>query len=135
MSDGPPIVFLDVEDVIEIHQDQIDRYKGEAGILSMDLLESAVAMPVQGFFGEYAHSFPFGMAAAYLFHLARNHAFGDGNKRVAAATAVNFLLLNGFKMTAGEPIHSELVLRIVKGEATKEDAAAFYQSHSDATGD
>ena len=34
------------------------------------------------------------MAVAYLFHIAMNHAFHDGNKRVAALSALIFLFVN-----------------------------------------
>ena len=47
------------------------------------------------FGGEWANAFPFGMAAAYAYHLSRNHAFIDGNKRVGLSAAVVFLYMNG----------------------------------------
>ena len=42
------------------------------------------------------------MAAAYLFHIAQNHAFHDGNKRTAALAALIFLDVNGVE-TLPEP--------------------------------
>ena len=123
-------IFLDVEEVIEIHQDQIGEHGGSPGIRDMDLLASAVGMPQSGAFGQYAHADLYEMAAAYLFHLAKNHPFVDGNKRVAGAVAETFLQANGLALTADEPEYADFVLRVAAGEATKADAAEFYRQNT-----
>jgi death on curing protein len=64
-SDEP--LFLDVEDVIEIHATQLEVFGGSAGLRDRGLLESAVAQPQTSFGGEFAHDGLFAMAAAYLF--------------------------------------------------------------------
>ncbi len=127
-------IFLDIEDVIHIHQDQIAQHGGVAGILHMHLLESAVDMPRMQAFGVFMHATIFQMAAAYLFHLAKNHCFRDGNKRVAAAVAETFLEINGFTLEVGEPDYSDFVLRLAGGDATKEEAGAFYERYSRKSG-
>ena len=38
-------IFLGLDEVIEIHSDQIKRYGGRAGIRDLELLKSAVALP------------------------------------------------------------------------------------------
>jgi prophage maintenance system killer protein len=58
------------------------------------LLDSAVAMPKAGFGGEYLHADVFEMAAAHVFHIAKNHPFVDGNKRTSAVAACMFLEMN-----------------------------------------
>jgi death on curing protein len=73
--------FLDLVEVLEIHQSRIDRYGGSPGVRDLGLLQSAVAQSSAGFGGEFLHSDLYEMAAAYLFHVARNHPFIDGNKR------------------------------------------------------
>jgi death-on-curing protein len=88
-------VFLDVEDVLLIHQEQLGRYGGAAGIRDAALLESAVAMPHATAGGVFAHEDLFAMAAAYAFHLAQNQPFVDGNKRTGLLAALVFLELNG----------------------------------------
>src|SRR5712691_7855129 len=93
-------LFLRLNEIIEIHNDQIVRYGGSRGIRDMGLLQSAGAMPMSSFGGQYLHADLYEMAAAYLFHLVRNHAFVDGNKRVAALTAAVFLQVNGLRVTA-----------------------------------
>ncbi len=57
-------IFLSLDEVVEIHQDMIERYGGTAGIRDMGLLQSAVAVPQASFGGEYLHTSLFEMAAA-----------------------------------------------------------------------
>jgi death-on-curing family protein len=87
--------FLTLDEVLGIHADQIRRYGGAAGIRDLELLQSALAMPQTTFDDEFLHGTLFEMAAAYLFHLARNHPFVDGNKRTALMCALVFLGLAG----------------------------------------
>ncbi len=88
------IVFLSVENVLQIHEDTIAIEGGLRGIRDLGLLESAVAMPRQQFGGDYLHDGVAAMAAAYLFHIASNHPFVDGNKRAAVLAALVFLDIN-----------------------------------------
>ena len=67
------IVFLDVDDIIELHASQLELFGGGAGLRDQGLLESAVAQPQASFGGQLAHDGLFAMAAAYLFHLVSNH--------------------------------------------------------------
>lgn len=59
--------FLTLEEVLEIHDDQINRYGGTSGIRDLGLLESALAQPQTIFGGVFLHSDLFEMAAAYFF--------------------------------------------------------------------
>ena len=75
------IAFLNLEDVLALHEELIQRYGGTPGL--RDACWKQRECPQAGFGSQYFHEFPPEMAAAYLFHLVRNHAFIDGNKRVA----------------------------------------------------
>jgi death-on-curing protein len=79
---------LSLDEVLEIHEQQIERYGGSAGLRDAAGLESAVAMPQATFGGEFLHTSIPAMAAAYLFHLCQNHPFIDGNKRAGANAAI-----------------------------------------------
>ncbi|HEU4394714.1 MAG TPA: Fic family protein, partial [Planctomycetota bacterium] len=70
--------FLGLDEVLEIHRDQIARYGGRPGVRDMGLLESALAMPRAGAAGQWFHADLHEMAAAYLFHIAQNHPIVDG---------------------------------------------------------
>jgi death-on-curing protein len=69
------------------------------------------------------------MAAAYLFHLVKNHPFVDGNKRVGSAAAFVFLDTNGLELVAAEEDFEALVFRVANGAATKDDVAEFIRLH------
>src|SRR5258708_2976814 len=90
--------FLTLEEVLEIHRIQLELYGGRDGIRDLGALESAIAQPEGGFSDKYLHSFPFGMAAAYAYHIAENQPFVDGNKRTAVDSALTFLTGNGIEI-------------------------------------
>jgi death-on-curing protein len=122
-------IFLAVEEVLAIHQDQIARHGGSMGVRDMGLVESAVSTPAAAYFGEFVHKDLPEMAAAYLFYLVKNHAFIDGNKRVGAAAADVFLDMNGFELVNEEPAFSDLVLAVASGTADKQAVTAFVRAH------
>lgn len=113
------IRFLAVADVLLIHENTIHHEGGMAGLRDPGLLESAVLMPQQQFGGEYLHLGLAEMAAAYLFHIAQNHAFHDGNKRTAAMAALIFLDANGVTRLPAPDELERMTLAIAAGEATK----------------
>jgi len=84
-----------VEAVIAIHGEVLAAHGGGLGVRSRELLESAVAAPQATMMGAPVFADPVEIAAAYLFYLCCNHAFVDGNKRVALATCLVFLSENG----------------------------------------
>ena len=57
--------FLQIADILEIHQILIARFGGMSGIRDEGLLESAVSQPQATFFGELLHSTIHEQAAAY----------------------------------------------------------------------
>lgn len=116
-------LFLTLAEVIEIHNDQIERYGGHAAIRDLGLLQSAIAQPPASFSGQWLHSDIFMMAAAYAFHICGNHPFVDGNKRAALASALVFLRLNGIDCDDPRGKLLEAMLRMAKGELTKEEFA------------
>ena len=122
--------FLGLDEVLEIHRDQIERYGGESGIHDLGLLQSALAMPAAAFGGDYLHTDLFEMAAAYLFHLTQNHPFVDGNKRTGAVAALVFLILNGVEIDAEQQDFEKLVWKVAHGKADKADAAEFFRAHA-----
>lgn len=122
--------FLTLDEILAIHADQIRRYGGRPGIRDQALLQSALGTPETTFEGEYLHTDVFEMAAAYLFHIARNHPFIDGNKRTALMAALVFLGLNDFELAVNPDALFELVSGVAAGEVAKAQAAVFLQQHS-----
>jgi death on curing protein len=121
--------FLTLEEILALHQDQVSRYGGISGVRDLGLLSSALGMPSATFGGEFLHNDIFEMAAAYLFHIAKNHPFLDGNKRTALAAALVFLWLNGFRLVSDENSIYELVAGVASGSKVKSEAAVFLKNH------
>lgn len=73
------------------------------------------------------------LAAAYLFGIARNHPFVDGNKRGAYAAAESFLILIGFEVSAGQIEKYEMVIRVAAGELTEDEIGMWFERNSGKT--
>ncbi|MBI1821678.1 MAG: type II toxin-antitoxin system death-on-curing family toxin [Nitrospirae bacterium] len=122
-------LFLSLEEVLQIHADQIKRYGGSPGIRDLSLLESAVATPQAGFGSQYLHADLFEMAAAYLFHIVQNHPFVDGNKRVGTAAALVFLKLSGIDIQVTNAALVKTVLGVAQGKISKTSLAEYFRQN------
>ena len=124
-----PVAFFTLDEVLAIHSDQIERYGGSFGIRDRSLLESALAMPEATFSAEDLHPSLFEKAAAYVFHLVKNHPFVDGNKRAGLAVGLAFLALNDVLIAATDEELVLLILDVAEGKRSKADLAVFLRSH------
>lgn len=120
-------VFLTVDQVIRIHAAMVERYGGDPGVRDRGLLASAVAVPAAAYGGEYMHADLVEMAAAYLFHIVRNHPFVDGNKRTGAASAIVFLAMNGVEINADQDGLVDITLAVASSRASKAEVGAFFR--------
>ena len=102
-----------------IHDDQIASFGGMPGLRDEGLLDSALAQPQAMFGQQWLHPTIPEQAAAYLYHLAMNHPFVDGNKRTAFAVMDTFLRVNGSRLTLTDDAAYDLVLRVVQGQLDK----------------
>lgn len=126
---GPTIRFLTLEFVLDLHEIAIADQGGDSSIRDRGLLDAALAMPRQQFNGEYLHATIPAMAAAYAFHIAKNHPFVDGNKRAAFASMVAFLVENGWRLHA-EPTDAETtILQLAAGAIDKDTLTAWATKH------
>jgi death on curing protein len=121
--------FFTLDEVLAIHGHQIREYGGASGIRDASLLESALAMPAATFDDELLHLTIFEQAAAYLFHLVKNHPFIDGNKRVGLATSLAFLRLNNVRIHATDDELVDVVLGVAEGRLSKAEVAVFLRQH------
>ncbi|MBX9737107.1 MAG: type II toxin-antitoxin system death-on-curing family toxin [Phycisphaerales bacterium] len=118
--DKDSISFVSVEEVLDLQAFLIERYGGLPGVRDHGLLTSAVMMPRQQFGGEYLHPDLAAMGAAYLYHLAKNHAFLDGNKRIALGAALTFLSANGVTQLPEQSEAADITIAVAAGEMSKE---------------
>lgn len=113
--------FLEVADILDIHQILIEQFGGMFGIRDEGLLESALSQPKATFFGELLHPTIQEQAATYLYHITKNHPFLDGNKRTAYGAMEAFLRLNGYSLDLSNEEAYNLVMQVAQSEITKEE--------------
>lgn len=115
-----------VDAVLAIHTEVLAAHGGSPGLRSRELLESAVAAPQASMMGVPMMTDAIEIAAAYLFYICSNHAFVDGNKRVALATCLVFLSENG--LLAEESLEADdwenLTLAVAAGALSRDDVTA-----------
>lgn len=109
---------------VDLHDRALLRYGGTTGIRDAGALASALGQPAQEAFETELYPSVNEKAAAYLFFLARNHPFVDGNKRTAYLAAATFLLMNGATFGGTDDEAFELVLRTARGELADVRAVA-----------
>jgi death-on-curing protein len=127
--------FLELEEVLLIHREQLARFGGGDGLRDQGLLESAIAMPRASFGGQFVHGSLFAMAGAYAFHIAENQPFLDGNKRTGVLAAVVFLELNGYIVEEPPSCLYDAMIAIAERRLDKAGLAALLERLSRAVGD
>ncbi|CDN47303.1 type II toxin-antitoxin system death-on-curing family toxin [Neorhizobium galegae] len=120
--------FLSRPVVEHLHKRQIEKFGGSYGLRDEGALESALARPLNKI--SYGCNDLIELAAAYLFGLAMNHAFIDGNKRIAIVAAGVFLMDNGYFIETDETILYKFVLAVAAGEIDEDGATRFLRDHT-----
>ena len=104
--------YILVEDILAIHEDQIERYGGAHGVRDPGLLEAALFRPQTGYYDTLIDE-----AAALWESLSQNHPFVDGNKRAAFAATFVFLAINGIDVTADDDGSQTFILGLYEAGA------------------
>jgi death on curing protein len=120
-------LWLDRSAVEALHAAQVREHGGQPGLRDEGLLESALARPLHAWNYDEAIDLA-ALAAEYGFGLAKNHAFLDGNKRIAFVVTNVFLLLNGHEIEAREPEVVNIMLGVADGSLGRDEFAAWIRS-------
>ena len=112
-----------------LHDESLAEHGGAAGLRDENLLESALARPLN------LHAYDgvtdlARLGASYPFGIARNHPFVDGNKRAALLALGLFLALNGRKLSAGQVETYETMMRLAAGELDEARLADWIRAQS-----
>lgn len=119
------VKFLSLDEVIAIQERLIERFGGSPGLRDKGLLESAVYRPQTGYYEDLPR-----MAAALFESLINNHAFVDGNKRIAFFACDVFLRLNGWKLRVDSDAAYEFIVGKLKNNAcTYENLVPWINEH------
>jgi death on curing protein len=120
--------YLTADQVIAFHDVLLENFGGLAGIRDKNLLLSALDAPKAAFGGEEMYPSNFEKAAAYLFHLARNHPFNDGNKRTAYVATLAFLKANHTPIRFQIKNLEQIVIDVANGKLEKNQLAHFLKN-------
>lgn len=121
--------YLGLAEVIELHRLVVDAAGGAGGLRDLGALESAVAQPRASFGGAELYVSLAAKAGALGYSLAMNHAFVDGNKRVAHAALETFLILNGHELMADVDEGERAMLALAAGELSRDQLIAWIEEH------
>ena len=120
-------VYLSVEQLLRLHDKQIAKFGGSAGVRDRGGLESAASRAAMTFDGEDLYVDLAAKAAALMHSVVMNHPFVDGNKRVGAAAAELFLLLNGALLDADDSEMTDTTLAVARGEMDVEPLTIWFR--------
>jgi death-on-curing protein len=119
--------WVTYEQVIAIHSRQLRRFGGAPGLRDEGMLRSALERPVNKW--QYEQVEMPVLAAAYAFGLARNHAFVDGNKRIAFMTMATFLRKNGVRFAPEQAHATKIIFALAAGEVSEENLARWIKDN------
>ena len=124
-----PEFYFDEETVIELHDSLVDKTGGSEGVRDMGLLSSAIRAPFQSFGGYDVYLDIEHKAARLAYGLVQNHAFIDGNKRIAAHVMLVYLKVNGVTLTYTQEELQDIFLGLAASEVTFNDLVGWIMNH------
>lgn len=126
----PHTDFLTLEQVLAIHDDQIERYGGSHGIRDLGLLEAAIVRPQSTFGGEDLYPNIFLKAAVIMHGIIMNHPFLDGNKRSGSVACARFLFINGYDLVVNQEELVRVTLKVHSKAISIEKLASWLRRNS-----
>lgn len=123
----PKIKFLTLKQVIFIHKKVISLHGGAHGLRDINLLKSAIAQPKMSFEGKFLHPNICDMAAAYFFHIIKNHAFVDGNKRTGLLATTVFIEQNSGSINITPNQFYQLAIDIACSKTSKDELVKIFK--------
>ena len=127
MSEVKEPAWLTYEQVIAIHSRQLRRFGGAPGLRDESLSRSAIERLLNKW--HYEQSGLPELAAAYAFGLAKNHAFVDGNKRIAFMSMMVFLRKNGVRFAPEQSQATAMILSLAAGEVSEESLTRWIRDN------
>ncbi len=122
------IFFLTVEQVIEIHDCQLEEHGGLAGYHGLGAIDSIVRR-VQTLHYDEGGQDVHVLGAAYLLAIAQGHGFNDANKRTALLSAIVFMGMNGNPITT-TVIFADYVAEAAQGQYDVQTVASALRNLS-----
>jgi death on curing protein len=127
MAEPREPAWVTYEQVVAIHSRQLRRFGGAPGLRDKAMLESALQRPVNKW--QYEQAALPELAASYAFGLAKNHAFVDGNKRIAFLTMAVFLRKNGVRFAPDQAQATTIIMSLAAGQVSEESLARWIRNN------
>jgi death-on-curing protein len=127
MADPHGPAWVSYDQAVVIHSRQLRRFGGAPGLRDEGLLQSALERPINKW--QYERAELPELAAAYAFGLAKNHAFVDGNKRIAFMTMVVFLRKNGVWFAPEQAQATAIIMALAAGEVSEQSLARWIRDN------
>lgn len=124
------IRYLEIEQVVALHDIGIKEFGGIHGLRDKGLLTSAALQPQQTFGGEELYPTLFDKASVYAFFISENQPFLDGNKRTAISSAAVFLDLNGYEIKVPKGAIYKVMIEVANKRMSREELAQWFQRNS-----
>ena len=115
--------------VDQLHDEQIKKNTGLEGTRDEGLLESALNNPKNAYFYDNETDI-YKLATIYVFSIAANHAYNDGNKRTAFITASTFLYLNNVELNVDDESIITMMPKVGEGKISKDEFAQWLAENS-----
>jgi death-on-curing protein len=127
MGETKEPLWITYEQAIAIHSRQLRRFGGAPGLRDEGMLRSALERPINKW--RYEQSELAELASAYAYGLAKNHAFVDGNKRIAFMAMMVFLHKNGVPFEPNPAHATAMILSLAAGEVSEESLARWIRDN------
>jgi len=122
--------YLEIEEVLAIHDNMIDTFGGRSLVHDFTMLHSAISRSQATFSGEDLYPNIFDKSAALIQSMILNHPFNDGNKRTAITACALFLHKNGWYLSLPKKRTIQFTLDIDSKKITFEQIAKWLKLHS-----
>jgi death-on-curing protein len=121
----PVTLYPTLHEALALQETLIARFGGSLGVRDIGALESALHRPQSGYYDSLSRQ-----AAALMHSLATNHAFVDGNKRVAFALTAIFLRINGYRLVVSADLAAAfLIEQVIVARVDLETIEAWLERH------
>jgi death on curing protein len=127
MAEPQVPAWVTYDQAIAIHSRQLRRFGGAPGLRDEVMLQSALQRPINKW--QYEQAKLPELAAAYAYGLAKNHAFVDGNKRIAFMAMIIFLRKNGVRFAPEQAHATRIILALAAGEVSEESLARWIRDN------
>jgi death-on-curing protein len=119
--------WITYDQVVAIHSRQLRRFGGAPGLRDEGLLQSAIERPINKW--NYEQADLAALAGAYAFGLAKNHAFVDGNKRIAFMAMMTFLRKNGVRFAPDQSHATAMIMALAAGEVSEDSLVRWIKDN------